>query len=127
MNAILIILGAAASIWGLLRFLSVRTLSETRSAGLDVGWGAIFGMRMRGTRPEDVLRPAIAAKLAGIEPNIIELEGHALAGGCGASVVRALIEARMAGVRLSFNEAAALDLDGRDPNTRLRGLAPRNG
>jgi uncharacterized protein YqfA (UPF0365 family) len=108
-------LGAALLIRGLFRWLSLRMLVETRSAGLDVGLGDLMGMRMRRTKPEDVLRPGIAAKLAGIEPNIIQIEAHALAGGRVDAVVRALIEARQAGVQMSFEEAAALDLDGRDP------------
>jgi uncharacterized protein YqfA (UPF0365 family) len=61
-----------------------------------------------------VVRPLIWATKAGINLKVGDLEAHYLAGGRVDRVVRALISADKANIDLSFQQAAAIDLAGRD-------------
>jgi uncharacterized protein YqfA (UPF0365 family) len=61
-----------------------------------------------------VVRPLIWATKAGIPVDVGDLEAHYLAGGAVDRVVRALISADKANIALSFQQAAAIDLAGRD-------------
>jgi len=71
-------------------------------------------MRLRKVVPPAVVRPLIWATKAGILLDVGDLEAHYLAGGAVDRVVRALISADKANIDLSFKQAAAIDLAGRD-------------
>ena len=58
--------------------------------------------------------PLIKATKAGLKININQLEAHYLAGGNVDKVVDALIASERAGIELTFEKAAAIDLAGRD-------------
>ena len=60
------------------------------------------------------MRPLIAATKAGLPLDVSHLEAHYLAGGNVDRVVRALISADKATIELPFQQAAAIDLAGRD-------------
>lgn len=60
------------------------------------------------------MRPLIAATKAGLPLRSSELEAHYLAGGHVDRVVKALISADKANLGISFQQAAAIDLAGRD-------------
>jgi len=85
-------------------------------AGITI-WD-LLGMTFRKVNPRVIVKAKIMAVQAGIDdPDLTTraLEMHYLAGGNVALVVQALIAARKAKiVRLSFREAAAIDLAGRD-------------
>ena len=57
---------------------------------------------------------AITATKAGLKVTTSEIETHYLAGGHVPSVIRALISADKANISLSFKQATAIDLAGRD-------------
>ncbi|MDF7806855.1 flotillin-like protein FloA [Pontiellaceae bacterium B12219] len=77
-------------------------------------WGDLVGMRLRRVPPNQVVLTYISAAKAGIEMNCSILEAHYLAGGSMQNVVRALIAADKANIALTFQQAAAIDLAGRN-------------
>ena len=92
----------------------VRLWIEAISAGVRIGITYLIGMRLRKVPPTGVVRPLIWATKAGLSIRIADLEAHYLAGGRVDRVVTALISADKANIDLSFNQAAAIDLAGRD-------------
>jgi uncharacterized protein YqfA (UPF0365 family) len=86
--------------------------------GADVRLLDLFGMTFRKVNTKAIVRAAIMAAQAGLEDEDLTskaLEAHYLAGGNVSQVIRALIAARKAKtISLTFREAAAIDLAGRD-------------
>jgi uncharacterized protein YqfA (UPF0365 family) len=93
-------------------------------ANAHVGIFQIVGMRLRGVRPATIVDSRIMAIKAGLrvqtregrERGLLtsELETHYLARGNVPNVVRALVAASKADIPLTFNQACAIDLAGRD-------------
>lgn len=84
-------------------------------SGVNVGLLDMTFMRIRRVPPSvivDALITAEKAGLRGISSN--DLESHYLAGGNVQKVISALISADKANIELSFEQAAAIDLAGRD-------------
>lgn len=71
-------------------------------------------MRIRRVPPSLIVDSLITATKAGLNIKCSELETHYLAGGNVQNVIKALISADKANIALSFNNAAAIDLAGRD-------------
>lgn len=92
----------------------IRLLVAAWSSGAWVGFGELIGMRLRRVSPGKVVNPRIAAVKAGLALKTNTLESHYLAGGNVERVVNALISADKAGIVLDFQQAAAIDLAGRD-------------
>jgi uncharacterized protein YqfA (UPF0365 family) len=92
----------------------VRLWVEALSARVPVGMTTLVGMRLRKVSPAAIVRPLINASKAGLDITIDQLESHYLAGGRVDRVVGALISADKANIVLAFNQAAAIDLAGRD-------------
>jgi len=67
-----------------------------------------------------IIRPMVAARVAGLSLNVRELEAHYLAGGNVENVVGALIVAQKRGIEFEFSRAAVLDLAGRDVAKEMR-------
>lgn len=74
----------------------------------------LIGMRLRRVVPSKIVLPLIKATKAGLSLGVNQLEAHYLAGGNVDSVVDALVAAERAGIELTFEKAAAIDLAGRD-------------
>ncbi len=74
----------------------------------------LVGMRLRGISPQVIVNAQISAVKAGLKLKITDLEAHLLARGNVTSVVNALIAADKAKIELHFQQAAAIDLAGRD-------------
>ena len=92
----------------------IRLWIEALSARVPVSMATLIGMRLRKVNPAAIVRPLINASRAGLDINILQLESHYLAGGRVDRVVGALISADKANIELAFNQAAAIDLAGRD-------------
>ena len=91
------------------------------SSGAHVSPASLIFMRLQKINPHMVVDAYIQvtkAKLQGIQ--IDTLQTHYLAGGDVINVIRALISARNAGIKLEFNQAAAIDLAGRDVQDAVR-------
>lgn len=74
----------------------------------------MISMTLRNVDVRSLVGYRVMAKKAGIDIPPTSLEAHALAGGNVSQVVRALIAARQAHIQLSFDQACAIDLAGRD-------------
>lgn len=97
-----------------LRFVPVGLWITAYFSGVPVGIGTLVGMRLRRVAPQDIIRPQIKATKAGLNLKIDELEAHYLAGGNINAVIDALIAAERANIDLGFEQAAAIDLAGRN-------------
>ncbi len=92
---------------------------QSKTTGAGIGMIDLLGMSFRKVSPAVILRAKIMAVQAGIGSNegisTRALEAHFLAGGNVPLVIRAIIAARKAKiVELSFKQAAAIDLAGRN-------------
>lgn len=95
-------------------FIPVGLWVSAVAARVRIGIGELIGMRLRRVPARLILESQINATKAGLEIPTAFLEAHFLAGGNVNSVVRALIAADKAGISLTFERAAAIDLAGRD-------------
>ena len=94
-------------------FLNVWIRALASKAHVSI-WNLI-GMKLRRVPPTLIVEALIRLRKAGLsEMNTDALEAHYLAGGDVLNVVNALIAADKAGISLSFERAAAIDLAGRD-------------
>lgn len=87
-------------------------------AGANIPFVEIVAMTLRKVDAKLVVRNRVKAVQAGLtkaqEVNLRDLQAHYLAGGDIDKVVDALIVASRNGVNLSWSEAAAIDLSGKD-------------
>jgi uncharacterized protein YqfA (UPF0365 family) len=85
--------------------------------GARVSMWDLIGMYFRKVRPSVIVPAKIMAVQSGLQDSDMSttaLEAHYLAGGRVPNVVQALVAAHKAKITLSFREAAAIDLAGRD-------------
>ena len=76
---------------------------------------SLIGMRLRRVPPSVILNAMIQSKKAGLTGiDSDQLEQHFLSGGNVFRIVRALIAADKAGINLTFKQATAIDLAGRN-------------
>ncbi len=80
----------------------------------NIGIFELIGMSLRKVNPNVIVNSRIRIVQAGLDTGRAELEAHYLAGGNVPNVVSALIAADRAGIDLSFHQAAAIDLAGRN-------------
>jgi uncharacterized protein YqfA (UPF0365 family) len=83
-------------------------------ASVDVTIGELIGMRIRKVPPGVIVNSLITATKAGLQLTTRDLETHYLAGGNVPNVIRALNSADKANISLSFKQATAIDMAGRD-------------
>ena len=96
------------------RFVPVGLWITAYFSGVKVGIGNLIGMRLRRVVPKMIINPMIKATKAGLVINTNELEAHYLAGGNVNMVIDALIADQRANIDLEFEQAAAIDLAGRN-------------
>jgi uncharacterized protein YqfA (UPF0365 family) len=96
------------------RFIPVGLWVRALASGVRVSFLTLFGMRFRKVSPADIVDPLITARKVGLGLTIDELEIHYLSGGNVQRVVNALISADKAQIPLTFKQATAIDLAGRD-------------
>lgn len=86
----------------------------------NVSMLSLIGMALRGVDAKEIVECKIMAVQAGLGPEretgitTSRLEGLYLAGGNVRRVIQAVIAAKRAGIKLTFDQAAAIDLAGRD-------------
>ncbi|WP_040302900.1 flotillin-like protein FloA [Algoriphagus machipongonensis] len=97
-----------------LYFVPVNLWITAQFSNVRVGLLELVGMRIRKVPPSIVVNSLITATKAGLELTTNDLETHYLAGGNVPNVIRALISADKANINLSFKQATAIDLAGRD-------------
>lgn len=87
---------------------------QALASGAPVSLIQLVGMTLRRVKARIVVESRIMAKKAGLEIDTPLLEAHYLAGGNVRNVVCSLIAANKANIDLSFQQACAIDLAGRD-------------
>jgi uncharacterized protein YqfA (UPF0365 family) len=97
-----------------LYFVPVNLWITAIFSGVKVGLFDLVFMRIRKVPPRIVVDSLITATKAGLAISSNELETHYLAGGNVPNVIRALISADKANISLTFKQATAIDLAGRD-------------
>lgn len=111
---IFVVLGAIVFLFTFLYFVPINLWITAVFSGVKVGLFELVFMRIRKVPPSIVVNSLITATKAGLVLTTSELETHYLAGGHVPSVIKALISAEKANIKLDFNQAAAIDLAGRD-------------
>jgi uncharacterized protein YqfA (UPF0365 family) len=100
-------------VWALGRYVSLWF--QAFVSGTPVSLFNIVGMSMRKIPPRSMVLARISAFKAGLKQiEVADLETHYLAGGNIVNVVRAMIVADKANISLSWRQATAIDLAGRD-------------
>lgn len=84
-------------------------------AGAKIDFIRLVAMRLRRVNPRFIVDSHIMAVKGGVDIGLDHLEAHHLARGNVERVVMALIAAKKAHYPLTFEQAAAIDLAGRDP------------
>ncbi len=84
-------------------------------AGAKIDLIRLVAMRLRRVNPRSIVYSHIMAVKGGVDVGMDNLEAHHLARGNVQRVVMALIAAKKAHYPLTFAQAAAIDLAGRDP------------
>ena len=105
---------AVAALSILLHFVPVGLWISALAADVNISLFNLVGMRIRRVEPRMIVLPLIKGTKAGLPLNVNQLEAHYLAGGNVDNVVDALIAAHRAQIELSFEQAAAIDLAGRN-------------
>ena len=113
---IYLLMGAAGlfAVGTFLYFVPIRLWIAALASGAGVSIAKLIAMRLRRVPPAMIVNPRISAVKAGIDVSTDMLEAHLLAGGNVERVVFALISADKARINLTFSDAAAIDLAGRD-------------
>ncbi|PWJ43910.1 flotillin-like protein FloA [Sediminitomix flava] len=106
--------GALVALIVLLYFIPVDLWITAQFSNVKVGLLQLVFMRIRKVPPKVIVNSLITATKAGLAVTTTDLETHYLAGGHVPSVIKALISADKANIDLSFKQAAAIDLAGRD-------------
>lgn len=95
-------------------FVPIGLWISALASNVKVSMFDLIGMKLRRIRPSNIVMPHIKSTKAGILLEVNQLEAHYLAGGNVDRVVDALIAAERAGIDLTFEKAAAIDLAGRN-------------
>lgn len=114
LGLIVIILLGIVAIFIFLYFIPVGLWITARFSDVKVGLFELMFMRIRKVPPSIIVNSLITATKAGLTVTTTELETHYLAGGHVPSVIKALISADKANINLTFKQATAIDLAGRD-------------
>ncbi len=116
-NSVFILLAAFAGLillFVFLYFVPVNLWITAIFSNVKVGIGELIGMRIRKVPPSIIVNSLITSTKAGLDLTTNDLETHYLAGGNVPNVIRALISADKANIKLTFKQATAIDLAGRD-------------
>ena len=116
-NSMFILVAAFAGLillFVFLYFVPVNLWITAQFSNVNVGIGELIGMRIRKVPPSIIVNSLITATKAGLHLTTNDLETHYMAGGNVPNVIRALISADKANISITFKQATAIDLAGRD-------------
>ena len=89
-------------------------------AGAQIQFPQLIGMRLRKVNPKVMVDSYIIARKGGLDIGLDQLEVHYLARGNVPRLVMALVAAKKTHYPLTFEQAAAIDLAGRDPLAQVK-------
>jgi uncharacterized protein YqfA (UPF0365 family) len=98
----------------LLYFFPINLWITALFSGVRINLFDLVFMRIRKVPPSLIVNSMITSTKAGLQISSSELETHFLAGGNVPAVIKALISADKANIPLTFKQATAIDLAGRD-------------
>ena len=111
---LLIVFAAVVFLFVFLYFVPVNLWITAIFSGVKVGLFELVFMRIRKVPPGIIVTAMITATKAGLQVTTNDLETHYLASGNVPNVIKALISADKANINLSFKQATAIDLAGRE-------------
>jgi len=111
---LVIVIAAIIFLFVFLYFVPINLWITAIFSGVRVGLFELVFMRIRKVPPRIIVESMITATKAGLQVTTTELETHYLAGGNVPNVIKALISADKANINLSFKQATAIDLAGRE-------------
>jgi uncharacterized protein YqfA (UPF0365 family) len=111
---LVIVIAAIIFLFVFLYFVPINLWITAIFSGVRVGLFELVFMRIRKVPPSIIVASMITATKAGLQVTTTELETHYLAGGHVPNVIKALISADKANINLSFKQATAIDLAGRE-------------
>lgn len=111
---LLIVFAAVVFLFVFLYFVPVNLWITAIFSGVKVGLFELVFMRIRKVPPGIIVTSMITATKAGLKVTTNELETHYLASGNVPNVIKALISADKANINLTFKQATAIDLAGRE-------------
>ncbi len=114
LGVLAIIFAVVIFLWLFFYFIPVGLWIAARLNNVRVGLIELGLMRIRRVPPSVITNSLITATKAGLAITSTDLETHFLAGGNVPSVITALISADKANMNMSFKQATAIDLAGRD-------------
>lgn len=114
LSVLFLIAGGIILLLIFLYFVPISLWITAQFSNVRVGLAELVFMRIRKVPPSLIVNSMINATKAGIDITTAELETHYLAGGNVPNVIKALISADKANIPLSFKQATAIDLAGRD-------------
>jgi uncharacterized protein YqfA (UPF0365 family) len=113
-SIVILVIAGVIGFFLFLYFVPVNLWVTAWFSGVRVGLFRLIFMRIRRVPPSLIVNELITATKAGLPITSDDLETHYLAGGNIRGVIRALISADKAGIELSFKQATAIDLAGRE-------------
>jgi uncharacterized protein YqfA (UPF0365 family) len=114
MMLLVVVFAAIIFLFVFLYFVPINLWITAIFSGVKVGLFELVFMRIRKVPPSIIVGSMITATKAGLKVTTNELETHYLAGGNVPNVIKALISADKANISLSFKQATAIDLAGRE-------------
>ena len=114
LTLLVLIFGAVVLLVIFLYFVPVNLWITAIFSGVKVGLFELVFMRIRKVPPGLIVNQLITATKADVPVTLSDLETHYLASGNVPSVIKALVSADKANIELTFKQAAAIDLAGRD-------------
>ncbi len=87
---------------------------KANALGVNLSWRQVIGQGFRKTLSVDILEAAALSKKENLKIEFNALEIHKLAGGDPYKVVRGIVDSKKKGRDLTFVQATALDLIGRE-------------
>ncbi|MBR9998030.1 MAG: flotillin-like protein FloA [Cyclobacteriaceae bacterium] len=114
MMLLVVVVAAIIFLFVFLYFVPINLWITAIFSGVKVGLFELVFMRIRKVPPSIIVGSMITATKAGLKVTTNELETHYLAGGKVPNVIKALISADKANISLSFKQATAIDLAGRE-------------
>jgi len=111
---IVIVFAAVIFLFVFLYFVPVNLWITAVFSGVKVGLFELVFMRIRKVPPGIIVAAMITSTKAGLSVTTNDLETHFLAGGNVPNVIKALISADKANINLTFKQATAIDLAGRE-------------
>jgi uncharacterized protein YqfA (UPF0365 family) len=114
MEYLVVLVVAIVGFFLFLYFVPVNLWITAQFSGVRVGLLQLVFMRIRKVPPRAIVEALITSTKAGLNITMNDLETHYLAGGNVPTVIKALISADKANIMLSFKQATAIDLAGRD-------------